>query len=162
MSESARRAVVITVSDRSSRGERHDASGPIAVEALRADGWDVADATVVADGPDSVEAALRASLEAGARVIVTTGGTGVAPRDETPEGTARVLEREIPGIAEELRRIGATVKPQGMLTRGLVGVAGSALIANLPGSPNGVTSGMPVILSLASHIVDQLDGHDHP
>lgn len=155
------RAVVLTVSDRSAAGLRPDTSGPVAVEALRAAGWDCDDATVVPDGADSVEGALRAALASGAVLIVTTGGTGVGPRDATPEGTARVIVREVPGIAEELRRLGASVKPAGMLSRGLAGVTDRALIVNLPGSPGAVASGVPVILSVATHVVDQLSGGDH-
>lgn len=154
-------AVVITVSDRSAAGEREDASGPTGVEALRAAGFEAV-GVVVADGADSVEAALRAALAAGARLIVTTGGTGVGPRDDTPEGTARVLTREIPGIAEELRRIGTAVKPAGMLSRGLAGIAGDALIVNLPGSPTAVETGIPVVVSIARHVIDQVAGGDHP
>lgn len=155
-------AAVVTVSDRSARGERLDASGPVAVAALRAAGWECADAAVVPDGADSVEAALRAALADDARLVVTTGGTGVGPRDATPEGTARVVERTVPGIAEELRRIGAAEKPAGMLSRGLAGVTARALIVNLAGSPGAVASGMPVVLSVARHVVDQLGGGDHP
>lgn len=154
------RARVITVSDRSARGEREDRSGPVAVTALQEAGATV-DAVIVNDGADAVAQALRDALAAGVRLVVTTGGTGVAPRDQTPEGTARVIEREIPGIAEELRRRGAAEKPHGMLTRGLAGTAAGALIVNLPGSPAGVASGMPVVLSVAAHVIDQLDGGDH-
>lgn len=162
------RAVVITVSDRSSAGLREDRSGPAAVAGLRAGGFDCADPVVVPDGADSVESALRAALAEGARLIVTTGGTGVGPRDVTPEGTARVIRREIPGIAEELRRIGASEKPGGMLSRGLAGVVDAApgvtagaLVVNLPGSTAAVGSGIPVILSVARHVIDQLGGGDH-
>jgi molybdenum cofactor synthesis domain-containing protein len=156
-------AAVITVSDRSAAGVRADHSGPVAVESFRAAGYTCADATVVSDGADSVENALRAALATGARVIVTTGGTGVGPRDQTPEGTARVFDRELPGIAEQLRRIGADEKPAGMLSRGLAGVVDTAgaLIVNLPGSTAAVASGMPVVLSIARHVVDQLAGGDH-
>lgn len=154
-------AVVLTVSDRSAAGVRADAAGPVAVAALRGAGWACADARVIADGADTVEAALREAITAGARLVVTTGGTGLAPRDETPEGTARVIEREIPGIAEELRRRSVVEKPAGMLSRGLAGVAGAALVVNLPGSPAAVASGMPVIVSIAGHVRDQLDGGDH-
>ena len=160
-------ATVITVSDRSAAGERHDGSGPVAVEALRGAGFAVGEPVVVADGADSVASALREALAAGARLIITTGGTGVSPRDQTPEGTRGLLSREIPGIAEELRRLDAVVKPTGMLARGLVGVVDptperpGALIANLPGSPNAVETGMPVILSVAAHIIAQLAGGDH-
>lgn len=157
------RAAVITVSDRSAAGERSDQSGPLAVAALREAGFECADPVVVPDGADSVERALQAEILAGVKLIVTTGGTGVGPRDETPEGTRRVLTREIPGIAEELRRRGAAEKPAGMLSRGVVGVADphGALVANLPGSPKGVASGMPVLLSVAGHVLDQVGGGDH-
>ncbi|WP_106814726.1 MogA/MoaB family molybdenum cofactor biosynthesis protein [Microbacterium timonense] len=157
------RAAVITVSDRSAAGERQDGSGPIAVAALREAGFDCDDAVVVADGADNVERALTAEVVAGVKLIVTTGGTGVSPRDQTPEGTARVVTREIPGIAEELRRLGASAKPAGMLSRGLAGVVDphGALVVNLPGSPGGVASGMPVVLSIARHVLDQLGGGDH-
>jgi len=155
-------AAVITVSDRSASGMRRDAGGPIAVDAFRAAGFDCPDATIVPDGAESVASALRAAIAAGARVVVTTGGTGLAPRDETPEGTAQVLETLVPGIAEELRRLGAAELPQGMLSRGLAGVAQGALVVNLPGSPNAVTTGMPLVLSVAAHVVHQLDGADHP
>lgn len=155
------RAVVITVSDRSAAGDRADTSGPVAVEALREAGFSCDEAVIVPDGADSVESALRAALVAGALLVVTSGGTGVGPRDRTPEGTARVIERDVPGIAEELRRRGAAEKPAGMLSRGRAGVTESALIVNLPGSPAAVASGMPVVLSVAGHIIDQLGGGDH-
>lgn len=157
------RAAVITVSDRSAAGERDDASGPIAVAALREAGFTCDDAVVVPDGADSVERALTAEIVAGVKLVITTGGTGVGPRDQTPEGTARVLTREVPGIAEELRRRGAAEKPAGMLTRGLAGVVDphGVLVVNLPGSPAGVASGMPVVLSVARHVIDQVGGGDH-
>lgn len=154
-------AVVITVSDRSAAGARADTTGPFAVDALRAAGWECADAVIVPDGADSVEAGLRAAIADGATLVVTSGGTGVGPRDETPEGTARVIERAVPGIAEELRRIGASVKPAGMLSRGLAGIAGQTLIVNLAGSPGAVADGLPVVLSIAGHVVDQIGGGDH-
>ncbi|WP_288783170.1 molybdenum cofactor biosynthesis protein B [uncultured Microbacterium sp.] len=154
-------AAVITVSDRSAAGIRADAAGPIAVAALRDAGFDCAEPVVTPDGADAVQSALQAALAAGARLIVTTGGTGLSPRDQTPEGTARVLERVVPGIAEELRRLGAAAKPAGMLSRGLAGVVGDALVVNLPGSPAAVADGMPVILAVAAHVADQLQGGDH-
>ncbi|KRA24234.1 molybdenum cofactor biosynthesis protein [Microbacterium sp. Root61] len=161
------RAVVITVSDRSAAGTRVDASGPVAVDALRAAGYDCSDAFVVPDGADSVAAALRAALADASQLIVTTGGTGVGPRDRTPEGTRSVITRELPGIAEELRRIGAAEKPAGMLSRGLAGVVDpvegglGALVVNLPGSTAAVASGIPVVLSVAAHVLSQLGGGDH-
>ncbi len=155
------RAVVITVSDRSSTGVRDDASGPLAVAAIREAGFTCDDAVIIADGADSVESALRTALSGGAHLVVTSGGTGIGPRDATPEGTQRVLERDLPGIAEELRRIGTSVKPMGMISRALAGTAGGALIVNLPGSPGAVASGIPVVLSVAHHVIDQLAGGDH-
>lgn len=156
-------AAVITVSDRSAAGTRADESGPLAVAALREAGFDCDEAVVVADGADSVERAVTAQVLAGVKLVITTGGTGVGPRDATPEGTARVITREIPGIAEELRRRGAAEKPAGMLTRGLAGVVDphGVMVVNLPGSPRAVTSGMPVVLSVARHVLDQLAGEDH-
>ena len=154
-------AIVITVSDRSASGARPDATGPVAVAALRAAGWECPDPVIIPDGADSVASALRAAIDAGSTLVVTSGGTGVGSRDATPEGTARVIEREIPGIAEELRRIGAAVKPAGMLSRGLAGISGGTLIVNLAGSPGAVADGLPVVISIAGHVVDQIAGGDH-
>ncbi|MGF2950035.1 MogA/MoaB family molybdenum cofactor biosynthesis protein [Microbacterium alcoholitolerans] len=154
-------AAVLTVSDRSAAGIREDAAGPVADAALREAGFACADAVIIADGADLVERSLRQLVDAGIRLIVTSGGTGVAPRDQTPEGTVRVIERQLPGIAEELRRSGAALKPAAMLTRGIAGVTGRALIVNLPGSPKAVAEGMPIVLSVAPHVLDQLDGEDH-
>ncbi len=155
------RAAVITVSDRNAAGTRGDGSGPIAVEALRADGFACDDPVVIPDGEDAVAEAVQRAVEGGAAVVVTTGGTGIGPRDRTPEGTRRVIDQEVPGIAEELRRRGAQVLPAGMLSRGLSGIAGGALVVNLPGSPSAVRDGMPVIVSIARHVVSQLSGADH-
>ncbi|MCV7193490.1 MogA/MoaB family molybdenum cofactor biosynthesis protein [Mycolicibacterium brumae] len=154
-------AAVLTVSDRSAAGTRPDTAGPLAVAALRDAGFECAEATVVADGAASVEQGLRALLGAGARLIVTTGGTGVGPRDATPEATTAVIERELPGIADELRRAGVASTPMAMLSRGVAGVVGDALVVNLPGSPGAVADGMPVVLSVAGHVLAQLRGADH-
>ncbi|QEV99268.1 MogA/MoaB family molybdenum cofactor biosynthesis protein [Microbacterium caowuchunii] len=156
-----RRAAMITVSDRTAAGLREDGSGPVGVALLRGAGWECADAVVVPDGADSVEGALRAALAAGAVLVITTGGTGVSPRDQTPEGTDRVIERDLPGIAEELRRRSGAEKPAGLLTRGRAGVTAGALVVNLPGKPAAVASGMPVVLAVAAHVIDQLAGGDH-
>lgn len=157
------RSVVITVSDRSASGEREDRGGPLAVQLLEAAGIEIAGLEVVPDGADSVEAALRRALATGARLIVTTGGTGVGPRDQTPEGTERVVTRSLPGIAEELRRVGLTDTPLSVISRGVAGVVDpdGALVVNLPGSPRAVSSGIPVIVSVATHVVDQVRGGDH-
>jgi molybdenum cofactor synthesis domain-containing protein len=160
---SALPAAVITVSDRSAQGLREDASGPLVVTALREAGFACADPVVVADGADSVETALRDALDRGARLVVTTGGTGLSPRDQTPEGTARVIDRVIPGVGEELRRRGALASPRALLTRGLAGVVDpeGAFVVNLPGSTGGVADGMPLVVALAGHVLDQLSGGDH-
>ncbi len=129
---------------------------------LREAGFDCADAVVVADGVDSVATALRALIAEGTGLIVTTGGTGIAPTDRTPEGTARVLDREIPGIAEELRRRGLADTPMAVISRGLAGIVDpGTLIINLPGSTRAVASGIAVIAELAPHVLDQLAGGDH-
>lgn len=155
-------AHVITVSDRSAAGLREDRGGPLAVSLLREAGFDCDEPVVVPDGADSVEAALRAAISAGAGLVVTTGGTGIAPTDRTPEGTARVLDRELPGIAEELRRRGLSDTPLAVISRGLAGIADpGTLVVNLPGSTRAVASGIAVIAELAPHVLDQLAGGDH-
>ena len=151
-------ATVVTVSDRSHAGLRPDASGPVAVAALRTWGFRV-EQVVVPDGADAVEAALRTAVDAGARLVLTSGGTGVSPTDRTPEGTRRVLDRELPGVAELLRS--ASGKPHAYLSRGLAGVAGSSLVVNLPGAPRAVAEGLDTLLPLVDHVLDQLLGGDH-
>lgn len=159
------RGAVVTVSDRCARGEAEDTSGPLAARLLAETGVS-AEVTVVPDGAESVAAALTAALAAGARVVLTTGGTGVAPRDRTPEGTRQVLVRELPGIAEAIRARGARTVPAAVLTRGLAGIAegaaGEALVVNAPGSPGGVRDVVAVLAPLVHHVVDQLGGGDHP
>ncbi|MGV8845861.1 MogA/MoaB family molybdenum cofactor biosynthesis protein [Tessaracoccus sp.] len=153
-------AHVVTVSDRVSAGTRDDASGPLAVETLTKAGY-LAAHTCVPDGVDSVADELRRVLAAGARLIVTTGGTGVSPRDRTPEATATVLDLQLPGIPEMFRAEGRKKSPHAALTRGLVGVAGRSLVVNLPGSPRAVGESLQVLMPLVPHILDQLDGGDH-
>lgn len=155
------RAVVITVSNRSAAGTRPDTSGSLLVDLLRSHGADVGDPVVIPDGAEPVVAALRAAIGSGADVIVTTGGTGLSPTDRTPEGTRTVLDREVPGIAEAIRAVSRDSVPTAVLSRGLAGVAGRALVVNLPGSPGGVKDGMAVLGSLLAHTVSQIHGGDH-
>lgn len=152
------RARMITVSDRCASGSRVDASGPIGVQALEAAGYQVS-GVVIPDGADRVANALTAALDEGVRLVVTSGGTGVGPNDRTPEGTRQVLDRELPGIAELLRS--ASGKPHAYLSRGLAGVAGKAVVVNLPGSPSAVGEGIALLVPLVPHLLDQLDGGDH-
>jgi molybdenum cofactor synthesis domain-containing protein len=150
------------VSNRAAAGVYADKSGPVLVELLRSAGCSVVDGPVVIGDGDPVEAALRDALAAGYDVVVTTGGTGLTPADLTPEMTRRVLQREIPGIAEALRAAGAAAGvPAAILSRGLAGVAGRTLIVNLPGSTGGVRDGMAVLAPVLGHAVSQINGGDH-
>lgn len=154
------RALAITVSDRAAAGHYADRSGPLLVSLLTTAGCEVEGPLVVADG-EQVEVALRSAVAQGYDVVVTTGGTGVTVRDLTPEMTARVLDRQIPGIAEAIRAAGQLVVPASMLARGLAGVAGRTLIVNLPGSTGGVRDGVAVIAPILRHAVEQIAGGDH-
>ncbi len=152
-------ATVLTVSTRCSRGEREDASGPLAARLLTELGLDVGPVRVVPDGLDPVRQALQSALDDGARVVLTTGGTGASPTDLTPEATAEVVERTLPGVAEAVRRRGDA--PATVLSRALVGTVGGAVVVNAPGSPGGVEDTVAVLGPLLDHLLDQLAGGDH-
>ena len=158
---SDRSARVITISTRAAAGVYADTSGPIVVEALAALGFEVSEPLVVTDG-DEVGAALRAAVEAGYAVVITSGGTGLNPRDHTPEQTRAVVEREIPQLAAAIARYGIDHGvPTAMLSRAVAGTAGRTLIINLPGSSGGARDGMAVVGPVLAHAVSQLRGGDH-
>jgi len=155
-------AVVVTCSNRSAAGEREDASGPGLIVALRDAGFDVApDALVVADDEVEIASLLARLADAGHRLVVTTGGTGLTPTDVTPAATRRVIEREAPGLAELMRAAGMASTPMAALSRGLVGTRGGTLIANLPGSPKGASESLAALLPILRHALEQLAGGDH-
>jgi molybdenum cofactor synthesis domain-containing protein len=148
------RARVITCSDAAWRGERQDRSGPAVREILGAAGFDVDAVMIVADDADVIATALENATADGARLVVTTGGTGIAPRDVTPEATARVCEKVLPGFGELMR---ATSK-KGALSRAQAATRGAALIVNLPGSVNGATECLRAVLDLVPHALELLSG----
>ena len=155
-------AVVVTCSNRSAAGEREDTAGPALVEALRAAGWDPEpDALVVPDDETAIAEAIATLADAGHRLILTTGGTGLSPTDVTPAATLRVADRQVPGIAEMMRAAGLASTPMASLSRGVVAARGNTLIVNLPGSPNGAIESLNAALPVLRHATEQLAGGDH-
>lgn len=154
------RVTVITVSDRSAAGQREDRSGPLAQEHLTEQGFTVT-RVLVPDGVQPVRAAVTEAVGTGADVVVTLGGTGVSPRDRTPEAITPLLDLELPGIAEAIRAHGARQTPMAVLSRGIAGVIGTTVILALPGSTGGVRDGLDATAELLPHLIDQLHGGDH-
>lgn len=152
------RAGVITVSTKGSRGERVDESGPALRDGLAAAGHEVVFQELVPDDVERVATAIIAATRAGANVVLTSGGTGLSPNDVTPEATRRVIDREAPGIAEALRARSLQVTPHGMLSRGVAGSLGSALVVNLPGSPKAARESLEVLLPVLPHAIELLAG----
>lgn len=158
----AHEAVVMTCSNRSAAGEREDTAGPALVEALRAAGWDPEPAAVIVpDDEAAIVEALSRLADAGHRLIVTTGGTGLSPTDVTPAATLRVADRLVPGIAEMMRAAGLASTPMASLSRGVVAARGASLIVNLPGSPKGALESLNAALPVLRHATEQLAGGDH-
>jgi len=155
------RASVITVSDKGHAGEREDASGPLLADLLRKMGAEVVSQTIVPDERAEIERALtRLADEEQVDLVVTTGGTGPAPRDVTPEATLAVIEREVPGLAEVLRFEGYRRTPLAVISRGVAGIRGQTLIVNLPGSPKAVREGMETLTPILPHAIKMLRGVD--
>jgi molybdenum cofactor synthesis domain-containing protein len=155
-----RSARVIIASTRASAGVYEDRCGPLIVEWLAQHGFSTGQPTLVADG-DPVGGALREALADDVDLIITSGGTGISPTDDTPAQTQAVLDFEVPGLADAIRRSGLPKVPTSVLSRGVCGVAGRTLVINLPGSPGGVSDGLGVIAEVLDHALDQIAGKDH-
>jgi molybdenum cofactor synthesis domain-containing protein len=153
----------VTVSDRSARGEREDASGARLAELVADADHLVIHREVVPDDPEALAHLLRRlAQDLGADLVLTTGGTGIGPRDRTPEATAAACDRLVPGIAEAIRAASLATTPYAMLSRAVAGVLGTTLVVNLPGSPGGAAGGWSVVAPVVAHACAQLRGGDHP
>jgi molybdopterin adenylyltransferase len=153
------RAVIITVSDKGSRGEREDTSGPEIAGMIERLGFEIVGRRIIPDEKEMIRVALLEWCDSGKTdLILTTGGTGVSPRDVTPDATREVIEREIPGMAEAMRRQSAAVTPHAMISRALAGIRGQTLIVNLPGSPKGARENLSVLLPALPHAIEKIKG----
>jgi molybdopterin adenylyltransferase len=152
------RARVITISDGAFHGSRRDASGPALIQLLQRGGFEVDGPEVVPDEREHIRNAIISAVSGGVDVVVTTGGTGLGPRDVTPQAMAALIDYDVPGIAEEMRRAGAVHTPMAALSRGLAGVRERTLIINVPGSPKGATESLESVMPLLGHAVQLLHG----
>jgi len=156
------RVAVLTISDSVARGEREDLSGPAVVAFCRGLGWEVTSALHIADDPPGIREQLREIADSGrVDVLLTSGGTGIGPRDNTPEATQAVADRIVPGISEEMRRKGLEHTPNAVLSRGTAAVRCKTLIVNLPGSPKGAVESLEAVAALLPHAVKVLHGARH-
>jgi len=153
------RAHVITVSDGVSAGTREDASGPALHNLLRNAGFEVSGPQVVADTRETIADAIATAVAGGADLVVTTGGTGLGPRDVTPQATSTLLDYEVPGLGELMRRAGTSSTPMAALSRGVAGVRGQSLIINVPGSLRGATESLEAVLPALPHAIQLLHGN---
>ena len=156
-----KRAAVITASNRAFKGVYEDKSGQILLEGLKTLGYQIDSVLVLPDEIEKISSAIKDAIKDGIDLLVTTGGTGVSPFDVTPEATAPLIKKEMPGILEALRAYSRDKVPTTDLSRGAAGVTNKTLIINLPGSPGAAKDGLVIIERFASHIHDQLAGHDH-
>ncbi len=152
------RAHVITVSDGVSAGTRDDVSGPALLDVLKRASFQVSGPEVVPDAEDRISDAVVAAVVDGADLVVTTGGTGLGPRDVTPQATSLLIDYEVPGIGELMRRAGESSTPMAALSRGVAGVRGQALILNVPGSVNGATESLEAVIPVLGHAIQLLHG----
>ena len=155
------RAAVVTVSDRASRGEYEDLTGPVVQELLRGFGMSVSEVNVVPDEPDQIRTAVTSAIENGARIVVTAGGTGVGERDQTPEALRPIFDRELPGVVQRILEYGGERTPMAMLSRAACGIVGSSVVLVLPGSPMGATDGIKAVFPGLLHAIEVLDGDAH-
>ena len=156
------RVAVLTISDTVAKGEREDLSGPAVVASCRALGWEVTSGLRVSDDPANIREQLRAVADSGrVDVLLTTGGTGIGPRDNTPEAMQAIADRIVPGISEEMRRRGLEHTATAVLSRGMAAVRGKTLIVNLPGSPKGAVESLEAVAHLLPHAVKVLNGARH-
>jgi molybdenum cofactor synthesis domain-containing protein len=156
------RVAVLTISDTVAAGDREDVSGPAIIATCRGLGWEVVASLRTSDDPAAIREQLRELADSGrADLILTTGGTGISPRDNTPEATQAVADRIVPGIAEEMRRKGLDTTPTAVLARGIAATRARALIVNLPGSPKGATESLDAVAHLLPHAIAVLHGARH-